>query len=314
VSEAPLPSPPNDSVAGPDVPRVAAVIVTYHPDWELLAARMDGIRDQVAEVVVVDNGSPVSARHPPVAGVHWLPLGTNLGLARAQNAGIERAREIGATHVLLLDQDSEPSPDMVPRLLVAARSLSGGGSRIAAVAPTYLDERRGGLAPFARIRGLAVERFGCDAGDRIVATDVAIASGSLIPLATLRAVGGMREALFIDLVDIEWCFRARSLGYRSFGVCDAALRHSLGETPRNVLGRKITHHGPLRSYYFFRNAVWLFGRGYMPLAWKLAVAGQLLRRGLYYPLAVAPRWEYLRRMLLGVWHGLRGRLGRLDED
>lgn len=314
MTEPPLQPQAHDAASGPDVPKVAAVIVIYHPDWDLLGARIDGIREQVAEVVVVDNGSPGSADLPAFAGVHWLPLGSNLGLAKAQNAGIDRAKEIGATHVLLLDQDSEPSPDMVARLLAALGSLSGAGSSIAAVAPTYVDDRRESLAPFARIRGLGVQRFGCDPGDQIVFTDAAIASGSLIPLSTLGAVGGMHEALFIDLVDIEWCFRARSLGYQSFGVCGAVLRHSLGKAPRKLLGREITHHGPLRSYYFFRNAVWLFGRRYMPLAWKLAVARQLLRRGFYYPLAVAPRPVYLRMMTLGLWHGLRGRLGRLDVD
>ena len=40
----------------------------------------------------------------------------NLGVAAAQNQGIEWAKQQGATHVLLLDQDSLPHPDMVARL------------------------------------------------------------------------------------------------------------------------------------------------------------------------------------------------------
>jgi rhamnosyltransferase len=141
--------------------------------------------------------------------------------------------------------------------------------------------------------------------------DAAIASGSLLSVEALRLVGGMCEDLFIDLVDIEWCLRARSLGYQSFGVCGALLRHTLGESPRSVGGRKVVHHSPLRSYYFFRNAVWLMRQHHAPFAWKLAAVRQLGLRCLFYTVAVAPRLEYLRMMTLGLWHGIRGRLGRL---
>ncbi len=296
--------------------KVVAVVVTYFPDARRLAATLLALLPHVKGAIVVDNGSPQDLaddlKEVRSLGCFFLRLTGNLGIATAQNIGIQWAREQGATHVMLLDQDSQPEQDMVTRLLRATLELQQRGTRLAAVAPAYVDARQKNVKPFSRLGRLRARRFGCGAGEAVVETDTAIASGSLIPVASLAAIGGMREELFIDLVDIEWWLRARSMGYKSFGVCDAVLRHSLGAQPRTFANRTITHHSPLRSYYFFRNAVWLIGRRYAPTAWRLAVARQLLRRFLYYPLAVAPRLEYLRMMSLGVWHGLWGRLGRLD--
>jgi rhamnosyltransferase len=295
--------------------RVALVLVTYRPDWAVLDGRVAALRSQADEVVIVDNGSPGTEENSHEAGA-WsvcerLLLKDNFGIAKAQNVGIEWAISHGATHVVLLDQDSEPASDMVARLVQAAAELAAQVPRLGAIAPRFFDERQATTPSFFRLKGLRVVPLVCaDAAARLP-IDAAIASGSLLSVEALKSVGGMCEDLFIDLVDIEWCLRARSLGYQSFGVCGALLHHRLGESPRSVVGRKVAHHSPLRSYYFFRNAVWLMGQQHAPVAWKLAAIRQLGLRYLLYSLTVAPRLEYLRMMTLGLWHGLKGRLGRL---
>lgn len=310
ATSASSPSPPASDRGA----HVAAVLVTYRPDPAALLRVVRAIFGQVDALIVVDNGSPEALRSEIVprleaAAVRWMPLAENQGIARAQNLGIAHARALGASHVVLLDQDSEPAPDMVARLVAVAADMARDRVPTALVAPTYLDERQTKQIPFTRFRDGQAQWFGCAEAEQVVEIDTAIASGSLIPMEALDAVGGMREEMFIDLVDIEWCLRARARGFRAFGVCGAMLRHSLGESPTRVLGRSLPTHSPLRNYYFYRNAVWLFRQGYVPLAWKRAVAGQLLKRYILFPLAVPPRLAYLRMMTLGVAHGLRGRGG-----
>jgi rhamnosyltransferase len=295
--------------------RVALVIVTYRPDWAILDARVAALRSQAKDIVIVDNGSPGTEEDSAEAAA-WsvcerLLLKDNYGIAKAQNVGIEWAISHGATHVVLLDQDSEPASDMVGTLVQAATDLVARVPRLGVIAPRFFDERQAMAPSFFRIKGLRVVPLVCTDATACLPIDAAIASGSLLSVATLRSVGVMCEDLFIDLVDIEWCLRARSVGYQSFGVCGALLHHRLGETPRSVVGRKVAHHSPLRSYYLFRNATWLMRQQYAPLAWKLAAVRQLALRYLFYTLTVAPRLEYLRMMTLGLWHGIRGRLGRL---
>jgi rhamnosyltransferase len=297
--------------------KIIAVLVTYLPDRRQLRETLAALLPQVDAAAVVDNGSPGDLCHElaKLAGapVHCIPLEINLGVAAAQNIGIRWARAQEATHVLLFDQDSEPAPDMVSRLLGTAQEVARSGTKLAAVVPVIVDPRQLRLRSFSCLGRFLARRFDCDPGQVIVGTATAISSGSLIPMASLAEVGGMREELFVDLVDIEWFLRARSLGYRAFGVCDALLRHRLGGQPKSVAGRKVTHHSAPRSYYFYRNAVWLMRQGYVPASWKLAVARRLLWRYLYYPLAVPPRWGYLRMMTLGIRHGVEGRLGRFDS-
>jgi rhamnosyltransferase len=301
--------------SGALLPKIISVVVTYFPDWVRLYERLERLATQVEDIVLIDNG-PSDVGDQAMAlepyKCHRISLGDNYGIARAQNAGMDWAIAQGATHVMLLDQDSDPAPDMVDRLLEAVAEIARHGEKPAVIAPRFQDERMEKLAPFFVVDGLRVASRWCAEGEKYVPIDAAIASGSLLAAETLKAVGGMREELFVDFVDMEWCMRARSLGYQSYGVCDAVLHHSLGESPRSLLGRKVAHHSPLRSYYFVRNAVWLMRQGCVPLAWKLAVGRQLTLRYLFYGFTVAPRLAYVRMMTLGVLHGLRGRLGRLD--
>ena len=260
--------------------RVIAIIVSYRPSLGPLQCLLDALRPQVALSVLVDNGSDED-----VAGwiartdhenLHCLELAANYGVAAAQNAGIRYAREAGATHVILFDQDSEPAPDMVAQLVSACLHTETLGHKVAALGPRYVDSRQNNPPPFIQIRGFRVHRQECrNAGD-VVHVDYLVSSGCLIPMTALDEVGMMREDLFIDYVDIEWGLRARSIGFRCFGVCDAIMEHQLGEAPIRFMGKMLPVHTPLRHYYHFRNAVWMYRQNWPPLNWKMRDAYRLI--------------------------------------
>ena len=281
----------------------------------MLCAALRACRPQVDDVLVVDNGSP-DAQRPALralvaeVGGDLLALDTNLGIAAAQNRGIAWARERGASHVLLLDQDSVPAPDMVARLLQALEGATRAGQRVAAVGPRLVDRRSRVSTPFVRIGVAGVRRLACGGGPgQTHETDFLVASGALIPLPVLDAVGPMEEGLFIDNVDLEWCFRARARGYALLGVCDAVLEHSVGDQVVHVAGRALYRHGPQRQYYIMRNRIALYRRPYSPWGW---VVQDFLRMGVklvLFGLVFAPRRENLRMMARGLIDGLRGRSG-----
>lgn len=295
--------------------RIVAVAVTHRPVPELFGRCMGACRPQVDELLIVDNGSSAAAvealrAQAQALGCVLLPLDTNLGIAAAQNRGIAWARERGASHVLLLDQDSVPAPDMVARLLQALEGATRAGQRVAAVGPRLVDRRSRVSTPFVRIGVAGVRRLACGGGPgQTHETDFLVASGALIPLPVLDAVGLMEEGLFIDNVDLEWCFRARARGYALLGVCDAVLEHSVGDQVVHVAGRALYRHGPLRQYYIMRNRIALYRRPYSPWGW---VVQDFLRMGVklvLFGLVFAPRRENLRMMARGLIDGLRGRSG-----
>jgi len=297
---------------------ISVVLVTYNPNKDALQVVIQAVSDQVSNVFIVDNGSSnfspdwfdkfegcqISEK------LHVLPQEKNLGIAAAQNIGIKHAMKLEADFVLLLDQDSVPDSNMVEELISVMHQKSSEGYKIAAVGAHYVDERNTDRSSFSRLSGILLIKETCTFNG-IVPTDFVISSGSLISLKTFHSVGYMNEALFIDQVDIEWGLRAKSLGYRSFGACNAVMAHSLGEDPLVFLGRKFLNHNPLRHYYIFRNAVWLISKKYVSIGWKLRFTMVILIRYLLYPLWVTPRFTYLKMMTLGIWHGLIGRMGKL---
>lgn len=298
--------------------RVGAVAVCHLPDRELLRRGLAATAPQVARIVVVDNGSDESefaalrAALAHVPNAEFLRLNTNLGVAAAQNAGLRHILQAGLKYALLLDQDSVPAPDMVARLVRALDALQARGDRVAAVGPIFVDRKLGEAAPFVRFRGLWLERRRCGYGNEVVPTDFLISSGSLLSLGALPDIGFMNEALFIEHVDTEWCLRALRRGWRLCGVCDARLEHDRGEAMRRYwLGRWhfVPQHPPVRHYYLVRNGVYLLVHGRSPLRSLLPQALKLAQALVLYTCLGPERTERLRVMLLGAWHGFRGRLG-----
>lgn len=294
---------------------VCAVVVSYQPDLELLKQLLDAVALQVGGTILFDNGSTVDgfdalARAVEANGFRVVRHSGNEGLAAGMNHGIDLARAAGFRFVLLLDQDSLPEPGMVDALADAYCELSL-RTRVAAVGAQFVDPRDGQVAPFVRVGFPFNRKLQGGAGQRVEA-DFLISSGSLLPMPAIDAVGGMDESLFIDSVDLDWSFRARAAGFALYGICDARMRHSIGDALRpGLFGRKVFVHGPTRLYYLMRNRVLLYRRVHTPVVWVaqdvLRFVGKFVRMSMF----VSPRRANARAMLRGLWDGIRGRAGKL---
>lgn len=300
------------------VPKIIAVVVSYQPNLRQLVENLELIAEQVEHVVLVDNASAqqssIVARCQQVASV--MPQTANRGLGAAHNIGIEYAKALGATHVVLFDQDSQPQAGMIQQLYDACEQLQS-QQRVSAVGPRY-DTQDNKSSFFVRFGWMKFDREYCDLINRQNATvpaDFLISSGSLIPLDSLQTIGLMDEGLFIDHVDTEWFLRARAKGFSAFGVCAAAMKHGLGEQTRRVKlirERNVPQHKPFRYYYIFRNSVLLYRRSYVSKMWLWNDLQRLLQILLFYGLLYPPRAKNLRMMLKGIWHGMQNRQGQLD--
>lgn len=290
---------------------VCAVVVTYHPDTKLLAAQLEALQVQARCVVVVDNATPgpsVRALCGERPNVELLALGGNAGLAAALNAGIAAARaKQDIAYVLLMDQDSVPEPGMVTALKAALHRQSR-HVRVAAVGTRFRDPREGVDAPFVRVRFPINRQLHCSGACDEVACDFLITSGSLVPLEVLDRVGGMDESLFIDNVDLEWCFRATSRGYALFGVCGARMLHHHGAARHRLPGvpRGVVVHTPRRLFYMMRNRVLLYRRVYTPRRWIAQDVPRLVVKFALFALLIAPRRKNVRCMLAGLRAGIAG--------
>lgn len=307
-------------------------MVLYHPEQKRLADALVAVSAQVSSVVVYDNTpsaevqSPLTARDVqswlgPACAVTLLGDGLNVGLAAGLNRGIQHAMAAGATHVLLLDQDSVCSPHMVATLLSGLQAAEVQGWRVAAAGPSFSDVRGDVPPPFLKVGFPTCRPVQPAPEQAYVYTDVLITSGMLVSTQALRLVGLMAEPLFIDNVDIEWGFRAKAAGWRLIGVPGATLNHQLGEQRRCVpwwlgwTGRKhLLHHPPVRLYYIMRNRIALQKLPHVPLAWKLQDLLRLPWRLLLGIETAESKWMVTYAMLTGLWHGLIGRAGKAPRS
>lgn len=296
-------------------PFVISVTVTFNPDTELLFRQLRALSGQVAESVVVDNHSSNIGDWGGGAKDYstLIQLSKNSGIGLAQNCGVRYALNRGATHVLLLDHDSIPDPGLVLNLLRVEEELGTLRGDVAAVGPMHIDLRNNSRSKFIEAKS-GLRNVGALASAREV--DFLISSGTLIRSAALVSIGLMNEEFFIDHVDTDWCLRARSKGYRIFGVPSASLQHCLGDyVVRFWFGRwrNVSVHSPFRNYYMSRNTFFMLKSVRISGRWRVRLAIRLLLHMLFFSLLISPRSERIFYMLLGIWHGVRGVTGQLEK-
>ena len=296
--------------------RICAVVVTFQPNLEMLLGNLVSCRAQVDHLIVVDNGSDSDTRERIAivarnANCDVLQLEENYGVAAAHNHGIAWAREMGCKWLILLDQDSRPEPGMVTTLRLAFAEITAGGCAVAAVGPKLVDTRNGRVTPFVRIHMFGVKKMNCNTvSDQFLVTDFLVSSGSLIPMTMFDQVGLPEEGLFIDNVDLEWCFRARSMGFSLYGVCAAVMQHAVGDHVIQV-GNSVIHlHGPLRQYYIMRNRILLYQRSYSPWGWVLQDFWRMVFKLVFFAVFSSPRRQNVLMMLKGIKDGLLGKAGK----
>jgi rhamnosyltransferase len=302
-------SPPDSSVATDDTAEgeVCGVLVTYHPDSGF-PHRLRDILQQVATVVVVDNGSAETHLEllRDLAAEHRVALvlnGANVGLARALNVGIEHAAALGFSWAVLLDQDSRIDVDMV-RTLVAVRESFTDKARLGLIGAGFRERHRIS-AKIARLESRSNEW-------REVQT--VITSGSLLSLNAYRHIGPFREAFFIDHVDTEYCARARARGYRVLKTLRPLMTHSIGKpTQHRLLWMKkwTSNHSADRRYYITRNYTVMLHEGgaRIPGSWALLGLLSGLNACKRIALYENAKREKIAAVFSGWWDGIMGQMG-----
>jgi len=107
-----------------DVNDVTVVTVTYGNRRHLLRQVLNAVRSMdVSKVVVVNNGAAWRVKDELAAAyqgfVDVVEMGANTGSAKGFATGIQRALDLGAEYVWLLDDDNRPRRDTLQKLLNA---------------------------------------------------------------------------------------------------------------------------------------------------------------------------------------------------
>lgn len=290
--------------------KIIAIIVTYNPDLYSLNKLIKVLRPQVSDLLIIDNASTNLHINLIEEKFHFIQLPLNAGLATGYNNGIQFAKFLGATHVILFDQDSLPNADMIETLVGAVGYAYENIARVAAVGPNYEDIKGSYRSPFVRLSGISLKRVRCER--ECIEVDHLISSGCLIVLDAFNEIGGFTDRLFIDYVDTEWCWRARRKGYRLLGVCKAKMKHNLGEAYFDFLGKKVIVHSPFRLYYQMRNQWWFILQPWIGWQWRLMDIIRSFKIFIALGVFAPNRRKNIYFMCRGVLDALRGRMGKLE--
>ncbi len=259
---------------------------------------------------VVDNASepPLQSAMKRIiserANSKFIEMKENLGLGVAINRGANQAiKDGGADFLLLLDQDTEPGSGGIKQLMSAYEKLSTYGKPIC-IGPSVVDVSTGLPHGFHRARWFFWLRINSDQKAREkIQCDSLNGSGSLCGLRDFLSLGGVDEELFIDHIDTEWSFRAKSAGWDIYGIPQVRFLHRMGEHSFRFwfFGWRVwPYRNPERHHYLFRNTVRLMKRSYVPCVWKVWAIVKLWLTAFVHLLFDPARGAQLKAMLRGV--------------
>ncbi|MHA7847601.1 glycosyltransferase family 2 protein [Serratia sp. D1N4] len=289
---------------------VFSVIISFNPEMANLLKLVRNLNEQCITSVVIDNGtlheSDVNLLSKSCSVIR---LDSNVGIAKAQNIGIDFSREHGAEYILFFDQDSEITDSFVDSLLsdyVTVTELSD--YKIATIGPVFTDSRYGFFYKFIRLNKFGMrKKINPEYERKPFEVTMIISSGSLIPISVLDDVGNMNETLFIDYVDTEWCLRAVSKGYKLYVATSATMAHTIGDKMVSLLGFNIPVHSPFRRYYRVRNALIFSRMPHIPVLMKVRDNLFNVVHQMILILTQKNKMEYFRSMIRAVKDGIANR-------
>lgn len=284
--------------------KTGIIIVLFYPDENQIKVLLDTLLKELSYIFLIDNTpnlvnkNLLSLSNKNKSKIYYLPQQINLGIAEAQNIGIKYAREKkGIDYLLFIDQDSIVPESFVNQMLSEYIRISNLGIKIAALGPTPINKDTN----VAYKREKAAHN---QLGNLYSLPSALISSGMLIAMPTIQDVGFMESKLFIDTVDFEWCWRAKTKGYSCCMTESIKMPHKVGIKDESFFGYKIIVSSSTRYYYQYRNFILLLKRSYVPMNWKIKGILKKTFFLMYIPLMTKNGMKSFRNMIKGLISGV----------
>jgi rhamnosyltransferase len=228
--------------------KIAACVILYNPEKEFLN-NITSYINKVDKLYVFDNtqGSDNKEFFEDFENVEYFWENSNNGISICLNRACKKAIEDKYDYLLMMDQDSSFLEENIDQ---------------------YFQD----ITNFKDKKNVAVYGLEYDVNNKILdATNISvenkdhlITSGSVLNLNLYCEIGGFDENLFIDGVDIDYCFAAKLKGYKSILFKNNYFKHSLGEFVYRacvfslyLIKKNRNVHSPIRIYYIYRNTLYL---------------------------------------------------------
>ena len=262
---------------------IGAVVVLYNPTKDEIE-NINAYLPNVDCAIVVDNSTQsnellVATLVHDKNKVRYYTEQKNLGLCRALNLGVALLKEKGCEWALLFDADSKLGSDIISVYKKAIDTYKG--KNIAIFAPVHVFDRSK-AAPYRGYKNI----------------DWSMTSGWLINIEIFEKQNGFFEELFVDGLDMDYCFKSNENGYLVVECGEAVINHHPAET-KSFLGVKYGTAPSYRYYMQARQLIWCWRRYQRPKVFLV-----YLYKWAKVLLLFSHKKEYIKNMAQGTKDGI----------
>jgi len=290
--------------------KIIGCVVFYYPTMDVIK-NIESYIDNIDNLIVVDNSSTKNENIYNILEqkygekIIYIENHDNLGIAKALNIGAEKSLQMGCDWLLTMDQDSR-----FINFSDYTRCLSK---------EIVLDNVAIIAANTIRNAHLYPRSLECEYEEK----EVVITSANLVNMKHFKNIGGYDDEFFIDLVDFDFCLKARLHNLKILFFKNILVEHNLGEVfkRKNILTGKVREkreHSPQRAYYIARNYLFMAKKysktfpkefGFLKII-NIVFIHDVTKILLYEDKKVAK----LRAKMIALYHYLIGKMGRYDSD
>jgi GT2 family glycosyltransferase len=306
-------------------PRVAVVILNWQNATDTLdcLASVAKLNYDNYQTIVVDNGSnddSVVSIQTTFPEITLIALPENVGYAAGNNVGIHHGIDEGAEYVFVLNNDTLLASDMLQKLVVVLEEnpqVGMVGPKMYCYQPDDVIFAAGSVIHWQKgnifHRGMFVADTSWSDISHPEPVDFITGCGVLVRKSLIEIAGALDLSYFLNFEDVEWCVRARRMGFDVWYAPDAVMWHKISAT----LGES----SPANTYYMTRNSLFFFWHN-SPFGNRWATVFRIIVRTLHTSVAWSVKKQYhnekyhrLRQVnLLALRDFFRGKLGKMGED
>lgn len=295
---------PEDLSERPGAPLVVAVILSYNRRDDTLDCLRTLVRSTYPNLVlmVLDNGSTDGSKEAialEFPDIPVVPLAKNRGYSGNNNVGIELSLRLGAEWILILNDDIVVAPDTLGCLVEAAQCRPDvgiiGPMVYHADEPNVIQSAGGEMDNYWRPKHVAQNEIDIGQCGDLRIVEWVTGCALMIRRETVEQIGMLDERFFCYLEEIDWCLRAREVGWQIALASRAKLWHK--GVRRNYQPK------PYVTYYSTRNRFLLLHKHSAPWATRVMAWFETLRTITIW--TINPRWKCKQRHRQAMVYAMR---------
>lgn len=304
MSQHEAPSTPNIKQDHTARNKCTGIIAAMNPEEAVLMNVISSVYEDLDKIILVDNDSTnfstyvnnIKSNFPNITVIHNL---SNIGLTAQLNQGINHAISEGSDMVLILTQDTIMRRGGLKRML-----------------KFYEENKNLNIGVLGANSSFRSDSNPKEHDIEFSVVKMLMSTAIVVPTNIFLAVGSYREDFFIYHEDDEFCYRVRKSGYQVILLNNEFTKHREGDAMvkmYNPIGLRRTYvpaRKPNMVYYVIRNGTYfsLYETFSFLPASLLVSYSNVVSSIVHYrqPLLT------LKFALIGMYHGLKGRLGKYD--